>query len=82
MLLCKIALDKVLSDHYKTYKVKYFDEKLGHLVEVEVKGFLDNHPRDKEFKCIRVFNIFAPRDEPKLIASSFPECITLISDQK
>ena len=75
MLACKIALDNVLNEHYKSYEVTEFNREDKTMEVKLVKGFLDKHPRKENEYCIRVFNIFAPLDEPKIKASSNLEFI-------
>ena len=79
MLACKIELDKVLDNHYKSYEVTEFNHEEKTMEVKVVKGFLDRHPRKKDEYCIRVFNIFAPLDEPKIKASSHLEFIKQVS---
>ena len=75
MLACKVALDNVLNEHYKSYEVTEFNHEDKTMETKIVKGFLDKHPRKENEYCIRVFNIFAPLDEPKIKASSNLEFI-------
>ena len=75
MLACKIALENVLDEHYKTYEVTEFNHKNKTMEVKRVKGFLDKHPRKEGEYCIRVFNIFAPLDEPKIKATSYLDYI-------
>ena len=75
MLACKIELDKVLDNHYKSYEVTEFNHEDKTMEVKLVKGFLDKHPRKENEYCIRVFNIFAPLDEPKIKAPSYLDYI-------
>ena len=79
MLACKIDLEKVLDNHYKSYEVTEFNHEEKTMEVKVVKGFLDKHPRKEGEYCIRVFNIFAPLDEPKIKASSHLEFIKQVS---
>ena len=78
MIMCKSEIDMVLDRHYKTFNVTIINDD-NTIDETQVRGFLDKHPRDKDKYCIRVFNIFAPRDEPKLKASTYLELIEQVS---